>query len=106
MTHASLDDWLGYIDRVHPRDIDMGLERVSRVARRMALLPVAVPSIIVAGTNGKGSTCVAAEAVLQQLGWRVGTTLSPHVRDFNERVRIDAAAGDFVRGVVASEVRA
>jgi dihydrofolate synthase/folylpolyglutamate synthase len=90
MTSATLDDWLEYIERVHPRDIEMGLQRVTVVAERMGLLVPARRTVIVAGTNGKGSTCVATEAVLRQLGWRVGTTLSPHVSHFSERVRIDA----------------
>jgi dihydrofolate synthase/folylpolyglutamate synthase len=90
MRPRSLSEWLEYIDRVHPRDIEMGLSRVSAVAHAMGLLPVAVPTLIVAGTNGKGSTCVATEATLIQLGWRVGTTLSPHISHFRERIRIDS----------------
>ena len=92
----TLGDWLEYIDRVHPRDIEMGLQRVAEVALEMNLLPVAKCSVIVAGTNGKGSTCVATEAVLGGLGWRVGTTISPHISSFNERIRVGSETCDDV----------
>jgi dihydrofolate synthase / folylpolyglutamate synthase len=89
----TLTDWLNHAERLHPLGIDLGLERVTRVAERLGFLPPArAPAphtIIVAGTNGKGSTSVAIEAILRAGGQRVGTTLSPHVHRFNERVRID-----------------
>jgi dihydrofolate synthase/folylpolyglutamate synthase len=84
-----LDEWLDHIGRVHPRDIDMGLDRVATVARRLGVERPAPVNVIVAGTNGKGSTCVALEQLLLDAGLRVGTTLSPHVSRFNERVRVD-----------------
>ena len=64
-----LDEWLRYIDRVHPRDMDLGLDRVRSVAHQMELLPLPCRSVIVAGTNGKGSTCIALEAVLRRQGY-------------------------------------
>ena len=66
----------------------MGLERMQSMVRSLGLSRPAGTVITVAGTNGKGSTCVAAEALLLSAGKRVGTTLSPHVRRFNERIRI------------------
>lgn len=94
MSHArSLGDWLIHAESVHAVGIDMGLERVGRVAERLGFEPPghapAPRSVIVAGTNGKGSTCIAIETLLRATGLRVGTTLSPHVHRFNERVRID-----------------
>ncbi len=47
-----------------------------------------------AGTNGKGSTCVYLERILTQAGLKVGTTLSPHVNRFTERFRIRGAEAD------------
>ena len=84
-----LDDWLTYIGRVHVRDIELGLDRVAEVARRLDVVRPAESTVIVAGTNGKGSTCVALEQLLIGEERRVGTTLSPHVTHFNERIRID-----------------
>jgi folylpolyglutamate synthase/dihydropteroate synthase len=60
---GSLADWLAYVERLHPRTIELGLERVRSVAQRMALALDAVV-ITVAGTNGKGSTCAMLESIL------------------------------------------
>lgn len=90
----SLDEWLSFIETAHPSGIEMGLERVSEVARLADLLPPAGKVLIVAGTNGKGSNCIAAEALLRAQGLRVGTTLSPHIVRFNERIRLDGASAD------------
>jgi dihydrofolate synthase/folylpolyglutamate synthase len=72
----------------------MGLERIQEVAGRLGVLRPAPQTVIVAGTNGKGSTAVFSEALLLELGYSVGTTLSPHVDRFNERVRINGVACD------------
>lgn len=88
----SLDEWLVYIEQLHPVEIDMGLERILTVARRMALETPAAHVITVAGTNGKGSTAIAMEELLLQpgapAGRCVGTTLSPHIEHFSERIRV------------------
>ncbi len=89
MTIRSLDQWLDYIGGVHPRSIDLGLERVRVVAERLDVLPPAPTNVVVAGTNGKGSTTLYCEALLRASGLRVGTTISPHLHRFNERIRID-----------------
>jgi dihydrofolate synthase/folylpolyglutamate synthase len=93
MQPRSLAQWLAYIETVHPSQIDMGLDRVRTVAERLGFTPPAFApaprSVIVAGTNGKGSTCIFTEALLLSAGLRVGTTLSPHLHRFNERVRVD-----------------
>ena len=84
---TSLPEWLAHAERLHPVTIDMGLERVQRVAQRMGLrLPC--PVITVAGTNGKGSTCAMLEAVYTQSGYRTGVYTSPHLVHFEERCRV------------------
>jgi len=50
------------------------------------------PLIAVGGTNGKGSTCAMLERILLKAGYRVGLYTSPHLLDYNERVRIDGVA--------------
>ena len=82
------------ISRHNVREIDLGLERVSRVARALDITRPAPTSVLVAGTNGKGSTTLAAETLLRAAGLRVGATLSPHIQRFNERVRIDGVEAD------------
>ena len=94
MTERSLADWLRYAESVHLSEIEMGLDRVRRVAQNLGLLPWPTRAVIVAGTNGKGSTCLALEHTAQLAGLRVGTTLSPHLSRFNERVRLDGTEAD------------
>ncbi len=86
---GSLDEWLEFISSVHPKDMDLGLERVATVAAAMDLIRPAPFVVTVAGTNGKGSTTAAIEALLQAHGLKVGATYSPHLHRFNERIRID-----------------
>lgn len=83
----TLQDWLAHCDRLHPRTIELGLERSRIVADRMGLR-FDCPVITVAGTNGKGSTCAMLEAIALQAGWRTGVYTSPHLVDFEERCRI------------------
>jgi len=85
--HDTLADWLAHAERLHPKTIDMGLERVKTVADRM-WLKFDCPVITVAGTNGKGSTCAMLEAILMEAGYRTGMYTSPHLVDFEERCRV------------------
>jgi len=85
---SSLADWLTWQETLHPRKIDLGLERVAQVARRMQLLAPDHGVITVAGTNGKGSSIAMLEAVLLAAGHRTGSYSSPHLLRYNERIRI------------------
>ncbi|MGZ5227570.1 MAG: bifunctional tetrahydrofolate synthase/dihydrofolate synthase, partial [Burkholderiales bacterium] len=75
---APLQDWLTHIERVHPRTIEMGLERVAVVKDTLGLVP-RFPIVTVGGTNGKGSACAMLEAILHEAGYRVGCYTSPHL---------------------------
>src|SRR3954470_18893221 len=90
----TLDDWLAHCERLHPKSIELGLERVKSVADRMGLR-FDCPVFTVAGTNGKGSTCAMLEAILLQAGYRTGVYTSPHLVHFEERCRI---GGEIVKG--------
>ena len=83
----TLSDWLLRLEQLHPRTIEMGLERVSKVWAELDLAPT-FPIITVGGTNGKGSTCIMLESILSHSGYRVGCYTSPHLLRYNERVRI------------------
>jgi dihydrofolate synthase/folylpolyglutamate synthase len=85
----TLTDWLTYIEQQHPATIDMGLDRVRTVAQAMGLGAPAARTIVVGGTNGKGSTVAFIEAIARAAGWKVGAYTSPHLLRYNERVRID-----------------
>ena len=84
----SLNDWLTRLESLHPKTIELGLERVSQVAQRLNI-QFGCPVITVGGTNGKGSTCAMLESMLLQGGYRVGLYTSPHLLQFNERARIN-----------------
>jgi len=84
---ADLAGWLAYVERLHLKTIDLGLERVRVVLDRLAI-PKFCPIVVVGGTNGKGSTCAMLEACLRAGGYRVGCYTSPHLLRYNERVRI------------------
>ena len=88
--HATspLASWLFYLENLHGKTIDLGLERVSQVAARLAVLKPAPFVFTVAGTNGKGTTCRTLEAMLMAAGYRVGVYSSPHLVRYTERVRV------------------
>src|SRR5450830_1477043 len=83
----NLAEWLAHCERLHPKNIDLGLERVRVVAERMQIR-FNCPVITVAGTNGKGSTCAMLESILRQAGYRTGLYTSPHLVRFEERLRL------------------
>ena len=90
----TLADWLAFIEAQHPKSIALGLDRVRDVAARMGLGRPAKHVVTVAGTNGKGSTVAFVEAIARAAGWKVGAYTSPHLRRYNERVRIDGRDAD------------
>jgi dihydrofolate synthase/folylpolyglutamate synthase len=91
MSTRSLDDWLRLQETVHGQGIDLGLARVRSVAERLNLLPFPARTIIVAGTNGKGSTVACLSALLRSHGLRAGAFTSPHLLRYHERIRVDGA---------------
>jgi dihydrofolate synthase / folylpolyglutamate synthase len=101
----TLNDWLEHCEQLHPKNIDMGLERVRTVADRMKIR-FDCPVITVAGTNGKGSTCAMLESILLQAGYRTGVYTSPHLVHFEERLRLRGEpvnATELVAGFAAVE---
>ncbi len=102
-SQRSLRDWLDYIERQHPKSIDMGLERVREVASRMRLGRPAKRVVTIGGTNGKGSTVAFVEAIARAAGWKAGAYTSPHLLAYNERVRIDGKDADDAALVEAFE---
>ena len=90
----TLAEWLSYQEQVNARSIELGLDRVRAVWQRMGAPASARRVITVGGTNGKGSTVALLEAMLMAAGRRVGSFTSPHLIDYNERVRIDGVDAD------------
>ncbi|MFP4793754.1 bifunctional tetrahydrofolate synthase/dihydrofolate synthase [Pasteurella multocida] len=85
---SPLAQWLSYLENIHFKAIDLGLDRIKSVAKALDLLTPAPFVITVGGTNGKGTTCRLLETVLLKAGYRVGVYSSPHLLRYNERVRI------------------
>jgi dihydrofolate synthase/folylpolyglutamate synthase len=80
-----LDD-LYHFERAGMR---LGLEGIERLLERGGRPDLAFPSILIAGTNGKGSTAAHVASILRALGLRIGLYTSPHLVRFHERIRVD-----------------
>jgi dihydrofolate synthase / folylpolyglutamate synthase len=72
-----------------------GLERMLALLAELGDPQDAYEAVHVVGTNGKSTAAVAVETLLKGAGLLVGTTLSPHVRSWSERIRVDGAEADF-----------
>jgi dihydrofolate synthase/folylpolyglutamate synthase len=89
MKLRSLQQWLDWLETLHPSEIELGLRRVSAVAKKLNIQSFDCPVVTVAGTNGKGSTVAALSAFITAHGKSVGVYSSPHLLRFNERVCIN-----------------
>ncbi len=87
----SLDQWLTYLEQVHPSNIELGLERVAKVYCNLQVDLSQRTIITVAGTNGKGTTCAFIEQALLVFKHSVAVFSSPHLLDYRERVRVAGA---------------
>lgn len=95
MRFQTLDEWLAWQESLNPREIDLGLERVSRVLSQLGHHNhFGCPLIMVAGTNGKGSVVALLEAVARADGLSTCTYTSPHLLHYNERIRINGSMVD------------
>lgn len=105
----TLAKWLAHLEALHPQGsagIELGLERATTVRVRLGQRETC-PLILVAGTNGKGSTCAFLERILLTAGYRTGLYTSPHLLRYNERVRVGGvAAEDAVLSAAFSRVEA
>jgi len=90
---VTLADWLAHCERLHPKTIELTLDRVAGVKARLGIA-FAAPAIVVAGTNGKGSTCAMLESIALAAGYRVGLYSKPHLVHFEERCRIGGKSVD------------
>jgi dihydrofolate synthase / folylpolyglutamate synthase len=92
---TQLADWLAWQETQHPKLIDMGLARIRQVAARLDatlgghLLRPKAKTILVAGTNGKGSCVASMAALFRTQGLSVGCYTSPHLLRYNERIQIN-----------------
>ncbi len=103
MRFRSLAAWLDWQTGLNPKQVSLGLERVSLVWGRLGKPSLDAPVLTVAGSNGKGSSVAFAEAVLQAAGYRTGCYTSPHLLRYNERIRVDQQMVDDDRICAAFE---
>lgn len=94
MRFKTLTAWLQWLEKLHPVEIDLGLARVKLVAEHLVLRHFSATVITVAGTNGKGSTVAALQALLSQphnnlSAPQVGAYTSPHLISFTERIVVN-----------------
>jgi dihydrofolate synthase/folylpolyglutamate synthase len=85
----TMQTWLQHIESLHPKTIELGLERVYKLAQEMQLTTFDCPVVVVGGTNGKGSCVKFLETILSLQGYKVAAYTSPHLLSFNERIRIN-----------------
>ncbi|MCU7920722.1 MAG: bifunctional tetrahydrofolate synthase/dihydrofolate synthase [Candidatus Thiodiazotropha sp. (ex Epidulcina cf. delphinae)] len=92
MRFDTLDQWLDWQATLHPQQIELGLQRVAAVWRRLQPGGLQSRVVTVAGTNGKGSSVAMLEAIYRQAGFSVGAYTSPHLLRYNERIRLNGVA--------------
>ena len=85
----SIQDLLNYLFSLHRFGIKPGLDRIQFLLSFLENPETLYPCIHVAGTNGKGSVCSILASILQSAGYKTGLYTSPHIRLFNERIRIN-----------------
>lgn len=88
MTYEAAAAYLFSLER---RGVRLGLDRVVGAFREHGDPQESFPAVLIAGTNGKGSTSVLTASILQVAGLRTGLFTSPHLIDFRERIRVDGA---------------
>ena len=97
-----IDPLLERVMRLHPRSIDLGLERIQRLLAALGHPERKLPPIVhVAGTNGKGSLVAYLRSMAEAAGYRVHVYTSPHLVRFNERIRV---AGHIIEDDTLDEI--
>ena len=93
MRFDNLNDWLSWQENLNPAEIELGLDRITRVLTQANLAQTfSCPLITVAGTNGKGSVVAILESIAMSAGLQVCSYTSPHIFHYNERIKCNAKA--------------
>ncbi len=89
MANRNLNDWLSFQLTLNPKEIELGLNRILNVWRKLGKPKPAKKIISIAGTNGKGSCVAILESILCESKYKVGSYTSPHLQTYNERIKIN-----------------
>ena len=88
----SLNSWLEHIQSLGPKEVELGLERISPIYEKLIRPFIKSKTIVVGGTNGKGTTVEFLSQLLISKKRSVGTFTSPHLFNFNERIKVNGQA--------------
>lgn len=91
---APLTRRLDALYRFERSGMRLGLQGIERLLELGGRPDRAFPSVLIAGTNGKGSTAAHLAAILRAAGLKVGLYTSPHLVRFHERIRVDGSEID------------
>ena len=80
---------LEHLQSFTPQDMEGRLDTLRSILAALGNPETAYRTVHIAGTKGKGSTCILLESILREAGWRVGRFTSPHLYFFTERLMID-----------------
>ena len=89
MKENSLEFWLDYIQTFGPKEIELGLERIKPIYEKLIKSKISSKVVVVGGTNGKGTAVEFLSRLLMTKNKSVGTFTSPHLFNFNERIKIN-----------------
>ena len=89
LNNKNISEWLDWLENYKDSNIELGLNKLLPIAEKLNLNTFNCPVIIVAGTNGKGSTVATIEAIALSLGKKVASYTSPHLFSFTERIKIN-----------------
>ncbi|MEE8638533.1 MAG: bifunctional folylpolyglutamate synthase/dihydrofolate synthase, partial [Candidatus Margulisiibacteriota bacterium] len=94
--------YASYLASLEKFGINLGLERITYLLKKLGDPHLKFKSIHIAGTNGKGSTAAMTASILKEAGYKVGLYTSPHLFDYRERINIngkDISKSDFGSGL-------
>ena len=89
MGFSTLNEWLEFQQGINPKEIDLSLDRVQTLYNKLQINIPEKNVFLIGGTNGKGTTTSILEQLFHKKGYKTGAFTSPHLTQYNERVRIN-----------------
>ncbi len=89
MGFSTLNEWLEFQQGINPKEIDLSLDRVQTLYNKLQINIPEKNVFLIGGTNGKGTTTSILEQLFRKKGYKTGAFTSPHLTQYNERVRIN-----------------